>query len=171
MSGSNTPACDGALRLAAKPACDPPGLLSVGLLACDSSSIAIRRCAVRLHCWGALRQRPSRNTLAASVVRVGRRPIINLMRDHLLEAPVTHGDRFRCSRSRVKSAVQELHVGADDARQRLTVPGRQWLFGYAASRSTAAAQTLYAGIPVGSVLMTDGMRCATRLPVHTNWCI
>jgi len=36
----------------------------------------------------------SRNTMAASVVRVGQavQPIINLLRDHLLDAPLTYGD-------------------------------------------------------------------------------
>jgi hypothetical protein len=36
----------------------------------------------------------SRNTLAASVVRVGRevQPIINLLRDHLLDSLLIHGD-------------------------------------------------------------------------------
>ncbi|WP_157979139.1 IS66 family transposase, partial [Rhodoferax ferrireducens] len=36
----------------------------------------------------------SRNTMAASIVRVGQavQPILNLLRDHLLDAPLTYGD-------------------------------------------------------------------------------
>ncbi len=104
----------------------------------------------------------SRNTLAASVVRVGQavQPIINLMRDHLLEAPVTHGDetQIQVLKEPGKRAQSKSYMwvqmtqgsGADGTGPPIR------LFGYAASRSTAAAQTLYAGIPVGSVLMTDG---------------
>ena len=91
------PCCDGALRLAAKPAqVIPKGLFSAGLLAwviaskyCDGLPL-YRQAALLARFGGDL----SRNTLAASVVRVGRevQPIINLLRDHLLDSPLIHGD-------------------------------------------------------------------------------
>ena len=91
------PCCDGALRLASKPAqIIPKGLFSEGLLAwvitskyCDGLPL-YRQTALLSRFGGDL----ARNTLAASVVRVGRevQPIINLLRDHLLDAPLIHGD-------------------------------------------------------------------------------
>ncbi|WP_394755123.1 transposase, partial [Rhodoferax sp.] len=92
------PCCDGTLRLAAKPAqIIPKGLFSEGLLAWVISSkycdgLPLYRQAALLGRFGG--SDLSRNTLAASVVRVGQavQPIINLLRDHLLEAPVTYGD-------------------------------------------------------------------------------
>ena len=92
------PCCDGALRLASKPAqIILKGLFSEGLLAwviaskyCDG--LPLYRQAALLSRFGG--SDLSRNTLAASVVRVGRevQPIINLLRDHLLDSPLIHGD-------------------------------------------------------------------------------
>ena len=51
-----------------------------------------------LGCWAHVRRRfggdIARHTLAHSVIRVGAavQPLINLLRDRLLEAPVIHGD-------------------------------------------------------------------------------
>ena len=92
------PCCDGGLRLAAKPAqIIPKGLFSEGLLAWVITS---KYCdGLPLYRQAALLSRfdgsdLSRSTLAASVVRVGRevQPIINLLRDHLLDSPLIHGD-------------------------------------------------------------------------------
>ena len=98
----------------------------------------------------------SRNTLAASVVRVGRavQPIINLLRDHLLDSALVFGDETvlqvlkepgRAAQTKSYLWAQMNHTGP---------PVR--LFGYAPSRSTAHALTLYAGCQPGAVLMTDG---------------
>ncbi|WP_407830875.1 IS66 family transposase [Verminephrobacter eiseniae] len=96
------------------------------------------------------------NTLAAGVVRIGlaTQPVINLLRDCLLESDLIYGD--------------ETHV------QVLKEPGRKaqtksymWaqmngtgppvrLFAYAPGRGAEHAQKLYAGVRRGTVLMSDG---------------
>ena len=159
------PCCDGALRLAAKPAqVIPKGLFSAGLLAwviaskyCDGLPL-YRQAALLTRFGGDL----SRNTLAASVVRVGRevQPIINLLRDHLLDSPLIHGDETHVQvlKETGKTAQSKSYMWV----QMTPCAGGQGtgppirLFGYAPSRSTAAAQILYAGVREGSVLMTDG---------------
>jgi transposase len=160
------PCCDGALRLAAKPVqVIPKGLFSEGLLAWVISSkycdgLPLYRQAALLGRFGG--SDLSRNTLAASVVRVGQavQPIINLLRDHLLEAPLTHGDetQIQVLKEPGKSAQSKSYMWAQMTQgsgpEGTGPPIR--LFGYAASRSTAAAQILYAGMRPDAVLMTDG---------------
>lgn len=98
----------------------------------------------------------SRNTLAASIVRIGQavQPIINLLRDVLLEAPLVHGD---------ETVLQVLKEPGRPAQSRSYLwaqisgsgpPVR--LFGYAPGRATSHAATLYAGMARGAALMTDG---------------
>ena len=92
------PCCDGTVRLAPKPEqVIPKGLFSEGLLAwviaskyCDG--LPLYRQSVLLARFGGTDI--SRNTLAASVVRVGQavQPVINLLRDHLLASPLIYGD-------------------------------------------------------------------------------
>ena len=160
------PCCDGTLRLAAKPAqVIPKGLFSEGLLAWVISSkycdgLPLYRQAALLGRFGG--SDLSRNTLAASVVRVGQavQPIINLLRDHLLDAPVTHGDetQIQVLKEPGKSAQSKSYMWVQ-MTQGSGVDGTGppiRLFGYASSRSTAAAQILYAGMRPGAVLMTDG---------------
>lgn len=160
------PCCDGALRLAPKPAqIIPKGLFSEGLLAwvitskyCDG--LPLYRQAALLSRFGG--SDLSRNTLAASVVRVGRevQPIVNLLRDHLLDSPLLHGDETHVQvlKETGKSAQSKSYMWVQmtpgSGVQGAGPPIR--LFGYAPSRSTAAAQILYAGVREGSVLMTDG---------------
>ncbi len=160
------PCCDGALRLALKPAqVIPKGLFSEGLLAwvitskyCDG--LPLYRQAALLGRFGG--SDLSRNTLAASVVRVGQavQPIINLLRDHLLEAPLTYGDEtsIQVLKEPDKSAQSKSYMWAQMTQgsgSKGTGPPIR-LFGYAPSRSAAAAQVLYAGMQAGSALMTDG---------------
>ena len=160
------PCCDGTLRLAAKPAqIIPKGLLSEGLLAwvitskyCDG--LPLYRQAALLARFGG--SDLSRNTMAASVVRVGQavQPIINLLRDHLLESPVIYGDEthMQVLKEAGNSAQSKSYMWAQMTQgsgvQGAGPPIR--LFGYSPSRSTAAAQVLYAGVRKGSVLMSDG---------------
>src|SRR3990172_10191608 len=95
------PCCDGALRLAPKPAqIIPKGLFTAGALAWVITAkyedgLPLYRQAALLGRFGGTDL--SRNTMAASVVRVGQavQPIINLLRDHLLDAPITFGDETR----------------------------------------------------------------------------
>jgi transposase len=160
------PCCDGSLRLASKPAqVIPKGLFSEGLLAwvitskyCDG--LPIYRQAALLGRFGG--SDLSRNTMAASVVRVGQavQPIINLLRDHLLEAPLTYGDetQIQVLKEAGKSAQSQSYMWAQMTQgsgPAGTGPPIR-LFAYSPSRSTAAAQILYAGIGAKSVLMTDG---------------
>jgi transposase len=160
------PCCDGTLRLAAKPAqVIPKGLFSEGLLAWVISSkycdgLPLYRQAALLGRFGG--SDLSRNTMAASIVRVGQavQPIINLLRDHLLEAPLVQGDetQIQVLKEPGKSAQSKSYMWAQMTQgsgpEGTGPPIR--LFGYSPSRSTAAAQILYAGMRVGSVLMSDG---------------
>jgi len=160
------PCCDGTLRLAAKPAqVIPKGLFSEGLLAWVISSkycdgLPLYRQAALLGRFGG--SDLSRNTMAASIVRVGQavQPIINLLRDHLLEAPLVQGDetQIQVLKEAGKSAQSKSYMWAQMTQgsgpEGTGPPIR--LFGYSPSRSTAAAQILYAGMSAGSVLMSDG---------------
>lgn len=160
------PCCDGALRLAPKPAqVIPKGLFSEGLLAwvitskyCDG--LPLYRQAALLGRFGG--SDLSRNTLAASIVRVGQavQPIINLLRDHLLDAPLTYGDEttVQVLKEPGKSAQSKSFMWAQMTQgsgPAGTGPPIR-LFAYSPSRSTAAAQMLYAGMRARSVLMSDG---------------
>lgn len=160
------PCCDGALRLASKPAqVIPKGLFSEGLLAwvitskyCDGLPLYRQAALLGRFGGGDL----SRNTLAASIVRVGQavQPIINLLRDHLLESPLTFGDEttVQVLKEPGKSAQSKSFMWAQMTQgsgPAGTGPPIR-LFGYSPSRSTAAAQILYAGMRARSVLMSDG---------------
>jgi transposase len=100
----------------------------------------------------------SRNTLSASVMRVGQavQPIINL----LLETPLIYGDETEIQvlkevgrKAQTKSYMwAQMTEGSGAAG---TGPPIR-LFAYTPTRSTEAALRLYAGAGHGSVLMTDG---------------
>ena len=160
------PCCDGTLRLAAKPAqIIPKGLFSESALAWiatskfDDGLPLYRQAALLARFAGG---DFSKNTMAASMVRVGIgvQPIINLMRDHLLESPMTFGDETtvqvlkepgRSAQSKSYMWAQMTHASGAAG----TGPPIR-MFSYAPSRSGATGQTLYAGMRRGSVLMSDG---------------
>ncbi len=160
------PCCDGGLRLAAKPQqVIPKGLFTEGLLAWVITSkymdgLPLYRQAALLGRFGGTDI--SRNTMAASVVRVGQavQPVINLLRDRLLEAPLIYGDETEIQvlkepgrKAQTKSymwAQMTEKSGAD-----ATGPPIR-LFAYTPSRGTEASLRLYAGAREGGVLMTDG---------------
>jgi transposase len=160
------PCCDGGLRLAAKPAqVIPKGLLSEAALAWVIASkyldgLPLYRQAALLGRFGGTDL--SRNTLAASVVRVGQavQPVVNLLRDALLDAFLVHGDETevqvlkepgRTAQAKSYMWVQMTEVsGADDTGPPIR------LFGYSPSRSTHSARALYEGMRPGGVLMSDG---------------
>ena len=160
------PCWDGALRLAGKPAqIIPKGLLSESALAWIATSkfddgLPLYRQAALLArlAGGDL----SRNTMAASMVRVGIgvQPIINLMRDHLLESPITFGDEttLQVLKEAGRSPQSKSYMWAQmsDASGTSGTGPPIRLFSYAPSRSGATAQALYAGMSRGSVLMSDG---------------
>ena len=175
------PCCDGTVRLAPKPEqVIPKGLFSEGLLAWVISSkycdgLPLYRQSVLLARYGGTDI--SRNTLAASVVRVGEavQPVINLLRDHLLASPLIYGDettvqvlkeKGKAAQSKSYMWAQMTHASGPDG----TGPPIR-LFAYSPSRSTQAAQLLYAGVREGSALITDGYEpynaiASTLLLVH-----
>jgi transposase len=160
------PCCDGGLRLAPKPLqVIPKGLLSEAALAWVITSkyldgLPLYRQAALLGRFGGTEL--SRNTLAAGVVRVGQatQPVINLLRDALLDSFIVHGDETEVQvlkepgrKAQAKSYmwVQMTEASGADG----TGPPIR-LFGYSPSRSTHAARTLYEGMRPGGVLMSDG---------------
>lgn len=100
------PCCDGGMRLAAKPPQGiPKGLLTESALAWVAASkyldgLPLYRQAALLGRFGGTDI--SRNTLAASIVRVGEaaQPVVNLLRDDLLDSPLVFGDETGCRCSR-----------------------------------------------------------------------
>lgn len=164
------PCCDGGLRLASKPAqVIPKGLFSEGLLAWVIASkymdgLPLYRQAALLGRFGGMDI--SRNTMAASVVRVGQavQPVINLLRDWLLDSPLIYGDETEIQvlkepgrKAQTKSymwAQMTEKSGANGGTGGTGPPIR--LFAYAPSRGSEAALRLYAGAREGGVLMTDG---------------
>ena len=160
------PCCDGGLRLAAKPPqVIPKGLLSEAALAWVITSkyldgLPLYRQAALLGRFGGTDL--SRNTLAAGVVRVGQavQPVVNLLRDALLDSFIVHGDETEVQvlkepgrKAQAKSYmwVQMTQASGADGTG---APIR--LFGYSSSRSTHAARTLYEGMRPGGALMSDG---------------
>ncbi|MBB3005087.1 transposase [Paraburkholderia tropica] len=98
----------------------------------------------------------SSNTLAASVVRVGlaTQPVINLMRDALIESDLIYGDEITFQvlkepgrRPQAKSYLWAQVNGSGP-------PVR--MFSYSPGRGAQHAQKLYAGVQPGTALMTDG---------------
>ena len=160
------PCCDGGMRLAPKPAqVIPKGLLSEAALAWVITSkyldaLPLYRQAALLGRFGGTDI--SRNTLAAGVVRVGQavQPVINLLRDALLESPIVCGDETEVQvlKEPGRPAQAKSHMWVQ-MTQGSGIGGTGppiRLFAYSPSRSSATAQGLYAGVRRGAVLMTDG---------------
>ena len=160
------PCCDGGLRLAAKPAqVIPKGLFTEAALAWVIISkyldgLPLYRQAALLGRFGGTDT--SRNTLAASVVRVGQavQPIVNLLRDALLEAPVVHGDETEVQvlkePGRAAQAKSYMWVQMTEGSGSTGTGPPIRLFAYSPSRSTQAVRPLYAGMRTGAILMSDG---------------
>lgn len=160
------PCCDGGIRVAARPPqIIPKGLFTQSALAWIAASkyldgLPLYRQAVLLGRFGGTDV--SRNTVAGSIVRVGQlvQPVVNLLRDELLDAPLVFGDETELQvlkepgrNAQTKSymwAQMTDHCGKDGTGPPIR------LFTYAPSRSTKTAMALYAGIRPGAVLMTDG---------------
>lgn len=160
------PCCDGGLRLAARPAqVIPKGLFTECALAWMATAkyldgLPLYRQAALLGRFGGTDI--SRNTVAASMVRVGQavQPVMNLLRDELLDAPLVFGDEteLQVLKEPGRKAQTKSYVWAqmtDGSGRDGTGPPIR-LFSYAPSRSAATAMGLYAGIRAGAVLMTDG---------------
>ena len=153
------PCCDNSIRVTPAPArIIPKGLLTETALAWVvtakyQDSLPLYRQAALLSRFGG---DLSRTTLAASMVRVGQavQPIINLLRDHLLDADLILGD---------ETVVQVLKESGRAAQTKsylwaqMTGSGPPIrLFSYTPGRGGTHAQPLYDGIKPGVVLMSDG---------------
>ena len=160
------PCCQGTLRLAPKPAqIIPKGLFTARAMAWVITAkyedgLPLYRQAALLGRFGGTDL--SRNTLSASVLRVGQavQPVINLMRDHLLDSPILFGDETRVQvlKEPGRAAQTQSFMWAqmsDGSGPTGTGPPIR-LFGYSPSRGMEAAQGLYAGIREGCALMSDG---------------
>jgi len=160
------PCCDGGMRLAARPAqMIPKGLFTENALAWIATSkyldgLPLYRQAVLLGRFGGTDV--SRNTVAGSMVRAGEaaQPVVNLLRDELLDAPLVFGDEteLQVLKEPGRTAQAKSYMWAqmtDGSGNDGTGPPIR-LFTYAPSRSTKTAMALYAGMRQGSVLMTDG---------------
>jgi transposase len=160
------PCCDAGMRLAARPAqVIPKGLFTESALSWIATSkymdgLPLYRLAVLLARFGGTDI--SRNTVAGSIVRAGHtvQPVVNLLRDELLDAPLVFGDEteLQVLKEPGRNAQAKSYVWAqmtDGSGEDGTGPPIR-LFTYSPSRSTKTAMTLYAGIRAGAVLMTDG---------------
>ena len=100
----------------------------------------------------------SRTTLAGSVIRVGEgvQPVINLMRDHLLDADVIHADEttIQVLKEPGKKAQSKSYLWAQVTGSGPPIR----LFGYAPGRGSVHADHLYAGIKPSAALMSDGYK-------------
>lgn len=153
------PCCDRGLRLAPAPVrLIPKGVLSEAALAWVISAkyqdaLPLYRQAALLGRFGG---EISRNTLAGALVRVGTavQPIVNLMREELLEADLIHGDEteIQVLKEPGRAAQRKSYLGAQMSGSGPPIR----LFTYAASRSAATARELYAGVRPGAALLSDG---------------
>lgn len=153
------PCCDQGIKVTPAPArIIPRGLLTDAALAWVITAkyqdgLPLYRQAALLGRFGG---ELSRNTLAASAVRAGRavQPIINLLRDHLLDSDLVHGDetviQVLKEPGRAAQANSYLWVQMNGTGP----PVR--LFAYAPGRGSGHAEDLYAGIRRDTVLMADG---------------
>lgn len=160
------PCCDGGMQLAPRPQqLIPRGLFTESALAWIAISkyldgLPLYRQAVLLGRFGGTDI--ARNTVAASMVRVGIsvQPVINLLRDLLLDSPLVFGDEteLQVLKEPGRSAQAKSYMWAqmtDGSGRDGTGPPIR-LFAYSPSRSTKTAMELYAGIRQDAVLMTDG---------------
>lgn len=153
------PCCDQGIKVTPAPArIIPKGLLTESALAWVVTSkyqdaLPLYRQAALLGRFGG---DMSRNTLAASIVRVGQaiQPIINLLRDHLLDADLVFGDEtvIQVLKEPGRAAQTKSYLWAQMSD---TGPPIR-IFSYAPGRGGIHAANLYAGIKPGTVLMTDG---------------
>ncbi len=153
------PCCDHSIKVTPAPArLIPKGLLTDSALAWVVTAKYMD--ALPLYRQAALLGRfggdLSRNTLAASLIKVGEavQPVINLLRDHLLEADLVHADEttIQVLKEPGKKAQTKSYLWAQATGSGPPIR----LFGYAPGRGAKHADLLYAGIKRGAALMSDG---------------
>lgn len=163
------PCCDQGMRTAPVPEkLIPKGQLSEAALAWIitakyQDALPLYRQAALLNRFGG---DLNRHSLAGSVIRAGQavQPIINLLRDQLFEAPLIAGDEteLQVLKEPGRLAQRKSYLWVQVSGLDGTGPPIR-LFAYEPSRSTEAAQRLYAGISSGTVLMSDGYDVYDRL--------
>ena len=155
------PCCDLSLKVAPVPArIIPRGLLSDAAQAWIITGkyqfgMPLYRTAALLRRFGG---DLASNTLAAGVVRIGQavQPVINLMRDHLLDSDLVYGDEttVQVLKEPGRKAQTKSYMWAQMNGAGTGPPVR--LFAYAPGRGGVHAEKLYAGMRQGAVLMSDG---------------
>lgn len=155
------PCCDLSLKVAPTPArIIPRGLLSEAAQAWVITGkyqfgMPLYRQAALLRRFGG---DLASNTLAAGVVRIGQtvQPIINLLRDHLLDSDLVYGDEttVQVLKEPGRKAQTKSYMWAQMNGPGTGPPVR--LFAYAPGRGGVHAEQLYAGIRPGAVLVSDG---------------
>jgi transposase len=153
------PCCEGGIKVTpAAPRLIPRGLLTEAALAWIVTAkyqdgLPLYRQAALLRRFGG---DLSRNTLAASVVRIGGavQPVINLLRDVLLESDLVYGDETELQVLKEPGRAPQTKSYLWAQMNGTGPPVR--LFGYSPGRGTGHALKLYAGMAKGAVLMTDG---------------
>jgi len=153
------PCCDESIKVTPAPArIIPKGLLTEPALAWVVTSkymdaLPLYRQAALLSRFGG---ELSRATLAASIVRLGDavQPIINLLRDHLLDAGLIHADEtiIQVLKEPGRAAQTKSYLWAQASGSGPPIR----LFGYAPGRGASHAEALFAGIRPGGALMSDG---------------
>ena len=155
------PCCDGGMRLAARPPqVIPRGLYTEAAMAWVITSkyldgLPLYRQAALLGRFGGTDT--SRNTLAAGVVRIGEavQPVVNLLRDGLLEASLVYGDETEVQvlkeAGRSAQAKSYMWVQMTEACGPTGTGPPIRLFAYSPSRSLATARQLYEGMREGGV--------------------
>ena len=160
------PCCDGAIKLASRPAqIIPRGLFTAAanawvVTAKYDDGMPLYRIAALMGRFGG--SGLNRNTLAATVVKLGQatQPLFNLMKDRLLESCVVHGDEThlqvlkepgRTAQSKSWLWAQSTeHSGAEGTGPPIR------LYSYTTGRGAQAGAGVWAGIAEGAVLMSDG---------------
>ncbi|MBU9337253.1 IS66 family transposase [Burkholderia multivorans] len=153
------PCCDLGIKVTPAPArIIPRGLLSESALAWIAAGkfqfgMPLYRQAGLLRRFGG---DISSNTVAASMVRAGlaTQPVINLMRDALLEADVIYCDEttFQVLKEEGRRPQTKSYVWAQMSGSGIPVR----CYTYTAGRGAKLANSLFAGIRKGAVLMSDG---------------
>lgn len=155
------PCCDLSLKIAPAPA----RLIPRGLLTEEAQAWVITgkyQFGMPLYRTAALLRRfggdIASNTLASGIVRIGQavQPIINLLRDHLLDSELIYGDEttVQVLKEPGRKAQTKSYMWAQMNAPGTGPPVR--LFAYTPGRGEVHARQLYAGIRPGATLVSDG---------------
>jgi transposase len=160
------PCCDRAIKLAARAAqIIPRGLLTEAAMswivtAKYDDGMPLYRIAALMGRFGG--SHFNRNTLAATVLRLGEQtqPLINLMKDRLLDSCVVHGDETHLQvlkePGRAAQAKSWLWAQSTDASGACGTGPPIRLYSYTTGRGAQAGASVWAGMREGAVLMSDG---------------